>query len=171
MCIAGLRQQQRVPKLGLERANLGGEMASQLFIRRLLFRRTRRASASNVVDDVFIGCLGNPPPPAGDDAAAIDRLVPRDCQQPGFEAGVAAEACQPLIRHQECFLRGVFSIGVRCERGARGTIYRHAMSIDELPKGRRIALERACHQVSIAHTNCRHTRGARGWVKEGRWGG
>ena len=99
--------------------------------------------------------------------------MPRDRQQPGLEARVAAEAVEAAERQQKRVLRGVFRVRVRSQRREGGAIDRRPMPIDQLAEGGRVPLPGPRDQVDIAHTDCRHTGGVAGWVdgRKGRKGG
>ena len=105
----------------------------------------------------------HPPPDAAQTAPVIDGLVPRDGQQPGLEARVAAEGVEPPERHQKRVLRGIFRVRMRAQRREGGPIDRRPVPFDQLAKGGRVPLPGPRDQVDVAHTDCRHTGGVAGW--------
>jgi hypothetical protein len=90
--------------------------------------------------------------------------MPRDGQQPGLEARVAAEAVEAPERQQKGVLCRVLRVRVGTQGRERGAIDRRPMPFDQLAKGGRVPLPGPRDQVDIAHTDCRHRRGFGGWA-------
>src|ERR671936_716137 len=102
-------------------------------------------------------------PPSPERSAAVDRVMPRNRQQPCLEARIASETVKPRVRGDERLLRDVLGVGRRPERRERGAIYRCLVPVHELSESGRVPVPGAGEQVGVAHTINRQSERAAGW--------
>src|SRR5687767_1049803 len=78
--------------------------------------------------------------PSCDPAAAVDRVVPGDREQPCLETRVAAERAEPPIRADECILGGIFRLRRGADRRQRRPVDRGLVPGHQLAERLLIAL-------------------------------
>jgi hypothetical protein len=93
---------------------------------------------------------------AGQAVATVEGFAPRYCQQPGLEAGVAAEAIELPERRDERLLHYLVCLLLRAECRHGRTTRSPLMAVHQVSERPGVACAGFIDQLGVGHTSCRH---------------